>query len=81
MDLELSNEKLGLFPNVAKIGEMVLLQTKCKDVPQIFNSLWQSIKVEGEFKAEGYCINTQNMASGVYLVKLKNGQSVRMVLQ
>ena len=80
-DLELSNEKLGLFPNVAKIGEMVLLQTKCKDVPQIFNSLWQSIKVEGEFMAEGYSINTQNMASGVYLVKLKNGQSVRMVLQ
>jgi CubicO group peptidase (beta-lactamase class C family) len=80
-DISLESEKLGLFPNVAKIGEMVLLQTKSKDVPQIFNSLWQSTKVEGEFNAEGYSINTQNMASGVYLVKLKSGQSVRMVLQ
>jgi CubicO group peptidase (beta-lactamase class C family) len=80
-DLDLESEKLGLFPNVAKSGEMVLLQTKSKDVPQIFNSLWQSMKVEGEFNAEGYLINTQNMPSGIYLVKIKNGQTIRMVLQ
>jgi hypothetical protein len=80
-DLELSNEKLGLFPNVAKSGEMVLLQTKSKDVPQIFNSLWQSIKVQGEVTTEGYRINTENMPSGMYLIKLKNGKSVRMVIQ
>ena len=80
-DISLETEKVGLFPNVARMGESVILKTKSKEVPQIFNSLWQSIKVEGEFKAEGYSINTQNMPSGIYLIKLKNGKSMRMVIQ
>jgi CubicO group peptidase (beta-lactamase class C family) len=79
--IDFESEKLGLFPNIARSGEMVFLKSKCKDVPQIFNSLWQSMKVEGEFNAEGFLINTKNMPSGIYLVKIKNGQTIRMVLQ